>query len=248
MEGSSNLKNMKSYSLLFQTAGDIPPPHAFHTFIKLEVKNSNVLFTEFKQEYIDRNEIPVDEIEAEGFTENDDFSWQGALPFFWMEEMERILEKSEWKEATNSQVLLLDPVGTDFLSPVSERQWISFTEELIQACLEEGGKELPMEMTLGQLEKSNFFEKVRLEWSFSRREVLAQAVGGSQAKFAFLEWEEGQSQLKDWIEMEASEKDLYQLPKSKGWYWLLNNEIWIPYSKEKSGKIWEWVDRQVSKV
>jgi hypothetical protein len=243
------MKNkIQSYTLLFQTAGDVPAPHSFHVLIGLEAMAENKLKVEFKQEFTEREEIPKEEIEAEGFSEDDDFSWEGELPFFWMERLSQLVARSEWKEAAHTQVLLKDPEGNDWLSPSNERTWIGFTEELIQACLEEGGKELPMEMTLGKLEKNNFYEKVRLEWRFARREIQAAFEGGTKANFGGLDWEESQQLLKDWIENEAMNTDLYQFPKSKGWYWLMNNEIWLPYRKGQRGRIWNWVDDKVAPI
>ncbi|HOY94267.1 MAG TPA: hypothetical protein PK509_00925 [Catalimonadaceae bacterium] len=234
----------KKYSILFQTAGDIPAPHAFHALVRLELTSGGKLKAEFTQEYIDRDEIPLDEIEAEGFSENDDFSWKGNLPKFWLDNLLQIHQKTEWIEAVNSQVLFMEPDSTEWISPTVEKDWIRFTEELIQACLEEGGKELPMEMTLGSLEKNNFYEKIRLEWSFSRREVTAQKLSGEKVVFKLSDWDEGQNQLKSWIEDEASRKDLYQFPTSRGIYWLMNNEVWLPYTPNQEGRIWEWVDKE----
>jgi hypothetical protein len=236
--------NGKKYSILFQTAGDIPAPHAFHALMRLELSSAGKLKTEFTQEYIDRDEIPLDEIEAEGFTENDDFSWKGSLPTFWLDNLLHIHQKTEWTEAINTQVLFMEPDSAEWISPVIEKDWIRFAEELIQACLEEGGKELPMEMTLGSLEKNNFYEKIRLEWSFSRREVTGEKLNGEKLTFQLNDWEEGQNQLKSWIEDEASRRDLYQFPTSRGIYWLMNNEVWLPHTSNQHGRIWEWVDKE----
>ena len=100
-------------------------------------------------------------------------------------------------------------------------------------------------MTLGSLEKNNFYEKIRLEWSFSRREVIGEKLAGEKVVFKLTDWEEGQNQLKSWIEDEASGRDLYQLPTFRGIYWLMNNEVWLPYTPNQKGKIWEWVDSEV---
>jgi hypothetical protein len=234
----------KKYSILFQTADDIPAPHAFLALVRLELTAGGKLKAEFTQEYIDRDEIPLEEIEAEGFSENDDFSWKGNLPKFWLENLLEIHQRSRWTEAANSQFLFMEPEATEWISPIDEKDWIRFTEELIQACLEEGGKELPMEMTLGSLEKNNFYEKIRLEWSFSHREVTAQKLTGEKVIFKQNDWEEGQFKLKSWIEEEASLKDLYQFPTSRGIYWLMNNEVWLPYTPNQKGRIWEWVDKE----
>ena len=228
------------FTLLFHSASDVPPPHAFHALIRLG-KGEGSCSVEFSREYTDREEIPAEEIEAEGFGPDDDFHWKGGLPAFWLEEMQKMVESSEWKPAGNTQVLLAEPGTENWLSPLQEKKWIRFAEELIQACLEEGGKELPMEMAYGELLKNNFFEVLSLEWRFARREIHAAVKGGLQASFSGRDWDEAEDQLKIWMEEESIGKDLYQLPKFKGKYWLVNDEIWLPERKKLRGRVWEWV-------
>lgn len=240
-------KGPEEFSILFQSAADIPPPHAFHALIKIGAGNDGFASIEFRQEYTDRDEIPKEEIEAEGFSLEDDFEWQGKLPDFWLEETQKLVEATEWKSATNSQVLLAEPGTENWLSPVQEKKWIRFTEELIQACLEEGGKELPMEMAFGELLKNNFFETISLEWRFAKKEIHATIKGGTQASFTGRDWDDAEEQLKTWMEDEAAEADLYQLPKFKGYYWLVNGEVWLPEKNKLRGRVWEWVNENGKK-
>jgi hypothetical protein len=238
-------KLRQEYHFLFHTASDIPPPHCFHVDLVLRSDGQNKCQVAFRQEFTDREELPVEEIEAEGFTLDDNFEWKGELPWFWWENLQQKMHRSEWKEQGLSQVSLQTPGSDEWLAPTDSKKWVGFLEELIQACLELGGKEAPLEMALGKLEKNNFFEKVHLVWSFGSREIQAALQNGTRANFAHLDWEEGQKELRNWIEEEANEKDLYQLPKSKGWYWLVNGEIWIPYKKGRKGRIWDWVDGHI---
>jgi hypothetical protein len=230
----------KELQLLYHTASEIPPPLAFRAMIRL-TKVTGPVSVEFNREYIGREEIPLQEIEAEGFSAEDDFQWSGSMPEFWYAELQKLAEESEWKEASETQVLFSADGGATWLSPLQEKKWATITEEIIQACLEEGGKELPMEMVYGELLKNNFYELVSLEWRFARKEIHIIAKGGNQAAFTGRDWEEAGEQLKAWMEEEASDKDLYQLPKFKGYYWLVNNEIWLPDQKIIRGRVWEWV-------
>jgi hypothetical protein len=233
-------KTEQDYTLLFHSAADIPPPHAFHALIRIS-GDKKMAEIEFRREYTDREDLPADEIEAEGFGPDDDFSWKGNLPGFWLEETQKMVESSEWKSAGNTQLLLSEPGTENWLSPLQEKKWVRFAEELIQACLEEGGKELPMEMAFGELMKNNFFESLSLEWRFARREIHAAVKGGTQAAFSGRDWDDAEEQLKIWMEEESSGKDLYQLPKFKGKYWLVNGDIWLPERQKLRGRVWEWV-------
>lgn len=238
-------KEQEEFSLLFHSAADIPPPHSFHALIKLTGSRNGETQVEFTREYTDREEIPAEEIEAEGFSPDDDFSWNGSLPGFWMDDFRKLMNSSEWKEAGNTQLLLAEPGSDNWLSPVRESHWNRFIEELIQACLEAGGREEPMEMVFGELLKNNFFESVLLEWSFARKEIHAHIKGGARNTFSGRDWDEAEDQLKSWMEEESSGKDLYQPPKFKGFYWLVSGEIWLPARKKIRGRVWEWVSENL---
>ena len=97
-------KSNQEYSLLYHSAPDIPPPHSFHVMLRISATPEGEARVEFSREYTDREEIPPDEIEAEGFSEDDDFHWKGVLPVFWLEEMKILVETGEWKEASNTQL------------------------------------------------------------------------------------------------------------------------------------------------
>ena len=234
-------KSNEEYTLLYHSASDIPPPHSFHVMLRISAHPQGETLIEFSREYTDREEIPLEEIEAEGFSENDDFHWNGPLPSFWMDEIKSLMESGEWKEAGNTQLLLAEPGTENWLSPVQEKKWNRFAEELIQACLEAGGREDPMEIVYGELLKNNFFELVVLEWRFALKEIHVHAKGGARNSFAGRDWEEAEEQLKIWMEEESSGKDLYLPPKFKGHYWLVNGEIWLPERKKLRGRVWEWV-------
>lgn len=227
------------YSLLFHTAADIPPPLAFRALIRIR-KEGDYTHVAFSREFTGREEIPVQEIEAEGFSQDDDFSWDGILPGFWMDEAMKLAEETEWKEASETQVLLSASENGEWISPSRETGWILFCEELIQASLEEGGRELPMEMAFGELLKNNFYEQLSLEWRFAQREIYAQSKDGNRQVFSGRDWDEGAAQLKIWMEEEAGKNDLYQPPRSKGNYWLINDELWLPARSRISGRVWEW--------
>jgi hypothetical protein len=102
-----------------------------------------------------------------------------------------------------------------------------------------------MELVLGRLEKNNFFEQARVIWSFANRTVEAELLSNEKVGFSEEDWLSSQNEVKTWVEREATHQDLYQLPKSKGWFWLLNGEIWIPYQKNLKGRVWNWISERV---
>ncbi len=177
---------------------------------------------------------------------DDDLIWEGNLSKNWLQELNKmVIATTDFQEEDESRIKISATSGEIPKSPANPEVWISFTEQLVQACLEESGKEQPMELVLGRLEKNNFFEQARVIWSFANRTVEAELLSNEKIGFSEEDWLSSQNEVKTWIEREATHQDLYQLPKSKGWFWLLNGEIWIPYQKNLKGKIWNWISERV---
>lgn len=233
---------MQKIQISYRTSPELPPPHAFQAEIGLELLASD-LWVRFSRTFIERDLIDAAEIEAEGFTEQDDFEWSGKLPLIWKKQLESLRTKTRLiAEEPRQLYLVVDDGGKISGRPEPDGEWILFTEQIMQACLEAGGKELPMELVLGKLEKNQFFEKVVLVWSFEHMSLQGQSVDGQQKMFPIATWQQTQGALKQWIEAEAQTTDLYQIPAHRGWFWLLNGEIWLPFKKDDlPGEVWEWV-------
>ena len=237
---------MKEITIYYQTDIDVPPPHSFSVKAELKPFGANELGIYLEQIFTEREEIPKEEIEAEGFSMDDDLIWEGNLSKNWLQELNKmIIATTDFPEENESRIKISETSGEMPKSPANPEVWISFTEQLVQACLEESGKEQPMELVLGRLEKNNFFEQARVIWSFANRTVEAELLSNEKVGFSEDDWLSSQNEVKTWVEREATHQDLYQLPKSKGWFWLLNGEIWIPYQKNLKGKIWNWISERV---
>jgi hypothetical protein len=236
---------MEKLILFYHTAADIPAPHCFSVKANILVSNNASFQVAVEQIFTDRDEIPKEEIEAEGFSLNDDFIWEGNLPGIWSENIQFLLKKTDFKTGQGERVTIQKGLAEEVQKPMDEGDWVRFSEELIQACLEQSGREQAMELVLGRLEKNNFFEQARVIWLFPERMAIAEILKGEKKEFKGLEWTDSQKEIQTWIEMEADSEDLYQLPKRKGWFWLLNGEIWLPFQKDQKGKIWNWLLEKV---
>lgn len=237
---------MQAIQISFRTAPELPPPHAFQAEIDIQVQD-NRLAVRFLRLFIERDLLEKEEIEAEGFSHDDDFEWTGFLPQVWREELHRLAGNTQLvaEEPRQLYVVIQDGIKSSG-RPEPEADWILFTEQMIQACLEAGGKERPMELVLGKLEKNEFFEKVALVWQFEHKSLEGQSADGQRKTFTMQAWQQSQLDLKEWIEKEAQGTDLFQLPTHRGWYWLLNGEIWLPFGRtHPQGEIWQWM-RQVA--
>jgi hypothetical protein len=236
---------MEKRTLFYHTAADIPAPHCFSVKADILFSKNSSFQVSVEQIFTDREEIPKEEIEAEGFSLNDDFIWEGKLPGIWSDSILLLLNKTDFKQGQGERVTIQKGQTEEAQNPIPEDDWVRFSEELIQACLEQSGREQAMELVLGRLEKNNFFEQARVVWLFPERMAIAEILKGEKKEFKGLEWTDSQKEIQSWIEMEATSEDLYQLPKRKGWFWLLNGEIWLPFQKDQKGKIWNWVLEKV---
>ena len=237
---------MEKLTIFYHTASDIPAPHCFSVKAEVHILPKKQLHVSVEQVFTDREEIPEEEIEAEGFSLNDDFIWDGNLPGIWQENIQNLLKKTEFKSGQGERVTIQKEQNEGSQKPAFEDTWIQFSEELIQACLEQSGREQAMELVLGRLEKNNFFEQARVVWLFPERMAIAEILKGDKKVFKGEEWTDSHKEIQTWIEKEAASEDLYQLPKRKGWFWLLNGEVWLPYQKQQEGKIWNWILERVS--
>ena len=86
------MKNQKisSLEIRFRTADIIPPPYS-HEYVIVCNEADSVLALSIKLTYLDRDELTIDEIAEEGYTENDDFEWTGTLTLDPQEKIQRKL-------------------------------------------------------------------------------------------------------------------------------------------------------------
>jgi hypothetical protein len=201
----------------------------------------------FEQHYFGREELPEGEVEAEGFTNEDDFAWKRTLPSVWSRILAAELSSLELQSGEPEQLELLikTDAGEKNGIPTDLSRWVILTEQLTQACLEAGEKEQPMELVLGKLEKSDFYEKARIVWHFPEREVVAELLNGLKQVYDDQDWADSHTRMQAWLEKEAIDNDLYQIPTSKGWYWLLNGSIWLNKTDYAHFPAQRWVQDKV---
>lgn len=236
----------QQFRLHYQTGPYISAPHAYEAEMVC-VKRSDGLAVTCRQTYTDREHLDQKDIEAEGFTTNDDFAWEGVLPKVWLRIVEDRFRNIRFSTQPSHHLYLEIDAGLETKkgAPEPENEWITTTEQLIQACLEAGEKELPMELVMGKLEKNNFYERGRLVWSFAQRSLSAQVLNGRTRQFSEEEWLSSQQNLRKWIEVEAQHADLYQVPTYKGLFWLLNGEVWLPYGGGAEIAAIQWLEDQL---
>ncbi|WP_247235127.1 hypothetical protein [Telluribacter sp. SYSU D00476] len=137
----------------YQTAPVVPAPYSYYYTMRITPADGAGVHVQFDMKYLDREELDEDEIIGEGFTLNDDFSWQGDLPQVWATELNSILTHSQYVEEAEDneleefiEVVLTQQGDAESGSPEDKETWAYFLQELMQAIYEAAGREKQFEM------------------------------------------------------------------------------------------------------
>lgn len=128
----------------------LPPPFSFGYTLDLQIKESE-MSVKFQLEYLNRDTITVEEILNEGYSENDDFEWEGVLSEVWSHEMQS-LKTIPLTETSNHESIWMhfqieDKEKKSGLAKNIEL-WDFRIQELIQAIYEKAQIELPLNVKL----------------------------------------------------------------------------------------------------
>lgn len=190
---------IQKFEIRYETASDVPPPYA-HFYHVRATFNGDQLQVDYQLRYLDRDDLSEEEIVGEGFTTNDDVSWQGTLPAVWATEMEQLLEKTKLanqpakeEEAFFELVLALENGQSQQGEPTNRAQWEYTAQELIQAIYETASREMPLQLQYKRLSPQGDFRRLSLTLRFSTRrvEILQESPKGKTQR------EVAWNQLKD---------------------------------------------------
>lgn len=144
---------------------ELPPPFAYAAVIVIEGE-SEIQVT-YSREYLGRGDLSNDEIEAEGFSENDDFTWEGILDTVWLKEL-KWFNTCELSDSPDDNIYLhIKRKDGDGFPKDGENSSLTF-ELLQQAILEKGEVEMPLTMTF----RSKGGLQYQVEWIFSEKAFL----------------------------------------------------------------------------
>ena len=155
-----NLQIPGQYIIRFQTAPVVPAPFAHFYTLKMDIQSKDEMHADFSIKYTDREELTEDDLLDEGFSPDDDYEWQGALPKIWIDEFQQIMasskiirrrEESEFEDFIEIEIEENEKRVTIY--PVDKERWSYFLQEMMQAMFETGGREKPFEMTFLEIDK-----------------------------------------------------------------------------------------------
>lgn len=216
---------MHTLHIQFQTNELTPPPfsHALEFLLKESTKGVQV---KFERTYLERDTLSLDEIEEEGFTENDNLTLNCILDVIWWKALENALEESTFQDKSSIKE------EEDFLLinnkyPKNVEHWLLLTEQLQQAILEKCEKEEALKIEVCRVDTSQktFFE---FNARFSQR-LFFLVSGKKQHSYP---WNKLQDFLKDFFTADIRAEKFSEKPGNKtGIYINLGDGNWLELGK-----------------
>lgn len=229
----------------FETSAQLPPPYSYQYVLTL-ISSAQFLNVNLQLTYTHRDELDSDEIEAEGFSENDDFKWKGSLEKVWRDELEKLFDKTKLAENAiqdeEQDILYLSvernsgegakPGTVEKGQPKNLTDWHYLAQELLQAIFETSEKERPFELHILDTTSQGTREAV-LTASFRSRNAQVKRVVDGKSSLRFYPWQDLPSLMEvlyaaDWLtDIAATQK-----PKRNGLYVNPGDGLWYEWGKQ----------------
>jgi hypothetical protein len=221
----------------FETAAYIPPPFCYYHHLVLSRQDTGHCHVTFEWIYHHREEISAQELAAEGFTGDEDFSWQGTVPELLYAAMQGQFsqtrlhaEPQEWPQEVDYLVLIAETADGKSWEGVPEQaaQWAYLLEEVIQGIYELSGKEAPL--MLGYIERAGqHTTALEMEISFSMRQARLKGK-----PTAVTDWKAIQVFLRTLFSLDfLPEQALSKRPSGEGWFVSPGDGAWYAPEKDR---------------
>ena len=227
----------------YQTARSLPAPYAY--FYTLSVKPAgNEVQIELAITYPDREDIDDDELIAEGFTRDDDFSWSGKLPAAWHRAFTDLVGKTKLQPLDEEELgedddfwalTLNNKAGDQSGKPTNADDWQYLIQELIQATYEADKRERPFELAYLIIDNRAPGQDLLLTASFVDRSVTVKDSRNARDGSRTLPWATLQRVMSTVYSVDFDpELTLDRRPKNPGHWLNLGTEEWYDVSRFKN--------------
>ncbi|GAB3700545.1 hypothetical protein GCM10027592_27600 [Spirosoma flavus] len=223
----------------YQTARSLPAPYAYFYTLTLTPEGTSGLQVDLAITYPDREDIDDDELIAEGFTRDDDFSWSGRLPKTWLESVDTLLSKTRLRQLNEDELgedddfweITADKQGQQQGAPANADKWQYLVQELIQAAYEAIGREHPFHLTYLDLNSRRSDTELHLTASFVERNVRIIRHLNRQEQTKTMPWTTLQQLMSQVYEHDYDPDDaLLKRPKRDGQWLNLGGDEWYDIS------------------
>jgi hypothetical protein len=226
---------MPTFSLKYQTSENIPPPFAHAIELSGEIVQNKELTLSFELTYLDRELLTEEEILDEGFSGNDDFSWQGTLPDVWKDILYGNLKSAKPLKVKDLEphqsFWQLDLDGQSFY-PSNAEKLSYLLEEIQQAVFEKAKRELPLHLVFYK-NLAGETKEITVNASFVERRVeISRKENNETGKTSVLPWEELNFILKNTFSGEfILDTAFNQKPVHKGTFVNIGDGYWYELGK-----------------
>lgn len=232
------MTSITSFEIKYETAANIPPPYCYYYHIQCTV-TADGLATDFTWVYHNREEMTQEEIEDEGFTDNDDFAWKGVLFKAWLTPLEQLLKqsrpvtKADEEDLPFLELTFKQSQGGGFHGcPDTIAEWEYFLQEFIQGIYETSGKEAPLSIRYKKITKEiTVFCSVRMQ--FKDRTVSVQSrLGEAKLQQKSANWDKMKQALEQIFSLSyIAEKAEKREPHQPGIYIDAGENSWYEFDK-----------------
>jgi hypothetical protein len=227
----------------YQTARSLPAPYAF--FYTLTGKSvGNALQIDLAITYPDRDDIDDDELIAEGFTRDDDFSWSGSLPAAWQRAFTDLVGKTRLQPLDEEEleedddfweITLTNKTGNQSGKPANADDWQYLIQELIQATYEADKRERPFALEYLVIDNRAPGRDLSLTASFVDRSVTVRDSRNARDGDRTLPWATLQRVMSTVYSVDFDpELTLDRRPKTAGHWLNLGTEEWYDITRFKN--------------
>lgn len=230
---------IKSFEVAYHTPSSIPAPYQYNYSIRGTVLAEHI-YIEYRISYTGREFLTAEEIYDEGFSEDDNFTWQGLLNKVWIEEMTTLYAStvsgqtpSPWHK-DNLHVYIEESAGTIFSGlPNQPELWEHMMQEMIQGIYEVSMRELPLIINFKKVYQAGEAVRITLQPYFNTRKVLMTSQNSLQAtRRSVLPWHYFTNILRALYQPEYLPEDaLADEPDETGTYIDNGEGLWYGFGK-----------------
>jgi hypothetical protein len=232
--------SLHKLQIRYQTARSLPAPYAYFYTLTASPIGQSALQINLAITYPDRDDIDDDELIAEGYTRDDDFSWSGNLPKAWLEAVSDLATKTRLRQVGEESLeeddefwamtIEKDGKGPQQGSPTNTSDWQYLVQELMQAAYESVSRERPFELTYLDFSRQGDLE-LQLTASFAERTVRVVSIRNNREQTQTLPWATLQEVMSQVYEHDFDPEDAHlKRPKQDGRWLNLGSEEWYNVS------------------
>jgi hypothetical protein len=232
---------MLSIHLKYQTSKLVPPPFAYAIEFSLNKEEGSYTYA---LTYLDRELCTLEELEEEGFTENDNENFSGKMAEVWHKEIEHLFSQSKPSKKShiheNEDFLVLSEGNNEFY-PQNAHEWIAKIEDLRQAIFEEQKVEAPLIINIS---RQDLHENRKYQFTVSFLEKTIKLI--KEKDVLNLEWAKKNDLLNDIFKAQfIEEKVSKKIPNKTGFFISFEAEKWyeLGYSYiNRPSAITKWLE------